>query len=309
MPGRLDYGSLVTSPRQEPVGVAGSAANRLSMGTIPQRIEIPQFPGGKRIAVTTSWDDGRVYDRWVVEALNSLGLKGTFNLNSGKLTRTGTPLPDSSGGYLDAAEVAALFAGHEVAVHTVTHPWLEKLDPAQVAAEVLDDRKALEALVGYPVRGMAYPFGTYSPRVVALLRDLGIVYSRTVTANATQFPPEEPLTWATTMHILATDPAPLPQRWKAFHGNSWSRGVFYVWGHSYEFAQQREALLPLLTMMAGQPDVWYCTNIALFDYEEARRRLVVAANQRTVYNPSALTVTLVVDGELRDAPPGVTTLA
>lgn len=45
----------------------------------PTRIEIPAFPGGKRIAVTTSWDDGRVYDRWVVELFNHLGLKGAFN--------------------------------------------------------------------------------------------------------------------------------------------------------------------------------------------------------------------------------------
>jgi len=52
--------------------------------------------------------------------------------------------------------------------------------------------------------------------------------------------------------------------------------------------------------------VWYCTNIELFDYEEARRRLVVAANRATAFNPSSLAITLNVDGALVTAPPGVT---
>ena len=51
--------------------------------------------------------------------------------------------------------------------------------------------------------------------------------------------------------------------------------------------------------------MWYCTNIELFDYEEARKRVQIAANRGTVFNPSALTVTLSVDGKLVDVPPGV----
>jgi peptidoglycan/xylan/chitin deacetylase (PgdA/CDA1 family) len=278
------------------------------MTTAPKRIELSLFPDGKRIAVTTSWDDGRVFDRWVVESLNALGMKGTFNLNSGLLTRTGQPAPADGTGYLDACEVAALFAGHEVAVHGVTHPFLERLDAGQMVAEVQDDRAALEDLVGYPVRGMSYPFGTYSPQVIQVLRTLGMVYSRTVEAGVTAFPPAEPLAWGTTMHILHQEPAPLPARWAAFHDNPRARGVFYVWGHSFEFANRRDDLHPLLAALAGCDDVWYCTNIALFDYLAARDRLVIAANRRTVYNPSAQPVTLNVDGTLVTVGAGVTAL-
>lgn len=278
------------------------------MTSIARRIEIPAFPAGKRIAVTTSWDDGRVYDRWVVEAFNRLGLKGTFNLNSGLLGRSGTPPAIESGGYLDAVEIAGLFAGHEVAVHTVSHPWLERLDGAQIAREVLDDRAALETLVGYPVRGMAYPFGTYNQQVITLLRELGIVYSRTTGNGVTSFPPAEPLTWATTMHARATDPLPLPTRWEAFYGNPRAHGVFYSWGHSYEFAKDPEALEPLFAPLAGKPDVWYATNIELFDYEAARQRLVLAADRCSAFNPSALSVTISLDGTLRDLPPGLSQL-
>ena len=47
-----------------------------------------------------------------------------------------------------------------------------------------------------------------------------------------------------------------------------------------------------------------CTNIELFDYEDARRRVQIAANRATAFNPSALAVTLNVDGRLIDVPPG-----
>lgn len=50
---------------------------------IAKRIEIPMFPNGKRLAFTTSWDDGTIHDRQMVALLNSFGIKGTYNLNSG----------------------------------------------------------------------------------------------------------------------------------------------------------------------------------------------------------------------------------
>ena len=271
----------------------------------PKQIEIPAFPGGKRIAVTTSWDDGVVYDRWVVAALNELGMKGTFNLCSGLFQHTDTLPTDESGEHIAASEVPTLYQGHEVAVHTCTHPNLLRLDATQIALEVINDRQALEDLVGYPVRGMAYPGGAYNAQVIEILRSLGIVYCRTIGAECTSFPPAEPLAWASTMHILATHPTPLPERWEKCYQNKRFQGVFYVWGHSYEFDKDRQRLHELLAPLANKPDVWYCTNIELYDYEAARQRLIIAANRRTCYNPSAQPVTIIVDGNLVEVPAGL----
>ena len=264
---------------------------------IPARVEATQFPGGKRIAVTTSFDDGVVHDRRVIQSFNEWGLKGTFNLNSGLLGRKG---------HLEAAEVAALYQGHEVAVHTVSHPWLEKLDSTQIVHEVYDDRRALEDLVGYPVRGMAYPFGTYNDRVIAVLRQLGIVYARTVENHWNCFPPREPLAWQTTAHQFHATPTPVPQRFAELHANPRSSGLFFIWGHTYEFENRWDDLEKVFKPLAGKPDVWYCTNIELFDYEAARQRLVIAANRASVFNPSGLPVTINSDGKLRDVLPGQT---
>ena len=274
----------------------------------PGRVEICRFPGGKRIALTTSFDDGHVFDRKIVEAFNAWGIKGTFNLNSGRLRRTGKPAAiDVKHTPLDACEVEPLYRGHEVAIHTVTHPWLDRLDASQIASEVLDDRKALEDLVGYPVRGMAYPFGAYDRRVIAVLRALGIVYARTVENTGSCFPAAEPLAWGTTVHQYAASPT-VPERFQSILDNKRFSGVFFVWGHGFEFEDRNDwaGLERIYKPMSGHADVWYCTNIELFDYEEARGRLHVSANRRIAHNPSAWTVTLNVDGRLVDVPGGQT---
>jgi len=272
----------------------------------PKRVEICRFPNNKRFALTFSWDDGVVEDRRVVAFFNEHALKGTFNLNAGMLRKEGKPATE---GRLDASEIAELYAGHEVAIHTYTHPWLQMLDASQIALEVLEDRKALEDLVGYPVRGMAYPFGAYSPKVIEVLKALGVVYSRTVEQADPCFPPKEPLAWPATAHMFTENPLDVGQRFVKMLENPRASGVYFLWGHSYEFARPTDRWAELekrFKPLAGHACVWYCTNLELFDYEAARGRIVIAANKRTAYNPSAVTIALNVDGRLVDVPAGKT---
>lgn len=274
----------------------------------PRNVECTLFPGGKRIAVTTSFDDGDVFDRRIVRAFNEWGLKGTFNLNSGSLGRSGKILPDTERGKLDVSEVAELYAGHEVAIHTVSHPHLPRLDAAQIARQVMEDRVALEEIVGYPVRGMAYPFGTHNQRVMDILRHLGVVYCRTCVNLAQPFPPADPLAFGTTCHQYNMEP-PVAERFQQILENERFTGVFYVWGHGFEFhdRQDWDGLERIYKPLSGHHDqVWYATNIELFDYEEARQRMRIAANRRTAQNPSAIPVTLRVDGALVEVAPGET---
>lgn len=278
----------------------------MSSPSAPKRVEIPPFPNEKRIAVTTSFDDAVVQDRKVVKAFNEWGLKGTFNLNSGLLLRKGKPSTESSG-RIDACEVPELYKGHEVAVHTVTHPSLTRLDPVQIAMQVIEDRKALEDLVGYPVRGMAYPNGAYDEKVINVLRQTGIVYSRTTENSPRCFPPAEPLAWASTAHMLSKNPCTVNENFEKLYSNVRYSGVFYIWGHTYEFDRPGadwSDLERIFKPLSGKPDVWYCTNIELFDYEAARNRLVIAANLKTAYNPSAITVGIKADNQYIDVPAG-----
>ena len=136
------------------------------------------YPNFKMKALTFSYDDGVKEDRAFVALLNKYGLKGTFNLNSGLMAKE-KRVDDK----ICPEEIADLYKGHEVAVHTVHHPFLEKMPESVIATEVLDDRRNLEKYVDYPVRGMAYPFGTYDERVINVLKAVGIKYSRTTEAH------------------------------------------------------------------------------------------------------------------------------
>ena len=57
-------------------------------------------------------------------------------------------------------DIKYIYDGHEVAVHTLTHPNLVNTeDDKEVLRQVEQDRVNLSELVGYEVEGMAYPGG------------------------------------------------------------------------------------------------------------------------------------------------------
>ena len=140
----------------------------------PAKSSIPiemLFPQGKSKALILSFDDGQVADKHLVKLMNEYGLVGTFHLNSNKL---GTK------DYLTKEEVKSMYKGHEVSGHTANHPGLTSLSKIDVIYEVVEDRKELERLMAYPVRGVSYPFGNTNDFVVEAITGLGIEYARTV---------------------------------------------------------------------------------------------------------------------------------
>ena len=147
-----------------------------------QRI-LMRFPGGLSRALTLSYDDGSDQDVRLIQILRDHGLKATINLNSGLFAPEGTVYPAGQvHRRMTKDQSVRLYTGSgmETAVHGLHHPYLEQLPQALLAREILEDRKNLEDLFGGIVRGMAYPYGTYSPRVVDALRALDIAYARTV---------------------------------------------------------------------------------------------------------------------------------
>jgi len=53
----------------------------------------------------------------------------------------------------------------EIGSHTVNHPRLGRLDPAQAWREIADSKAALEDVLGEAVDFFAYPYGDYNPAV------------------------------------------------------------------------------------------------------------------------------------------------
>ena len=237
------------------------------------------FPGGRTKALTLSYDDGRDFDRRLVQIFNDHGLEGTFHLNAGLL--------NDSPVKINLEEIAEVYAGHEISCHAFTHPFLERLPRTEVMREVWKDRETLEAYAHYPVTGMSYPYGSSDDTVVEILRACGIEYCRTTQSTRKFGIPNEFLLWHPTCHhreMLEMAPG--------FLNYHYAPAIFYVWGHSYEFGNNGnwDDMEKFADMVSGRSDVWYVTNIDLARYIKASRALVTATDGRSAFNPSAVTV-------------------
>lgn len=254
------------------------------------------FPKGKSKALILSYDDGCVQDRQLVKLMNKYDLIGTFHLNANKL---------GTANYLVKDEIQKLFKGHEVSVHTFNHPGLTKLSIEEIQYEIVEDRKELERLVKYPVRGMAYPFGNYNDTVIDVISKLGIEYARTVDDTYGFGIPENFLKWHPTMHQFskaywkANDPLQDSIEINLFYKTIDSflqtkdLAVLDIWGHSWEMGSDAKKWTEterFFQVLSHQSDVYYCKQIDLVDYIQAFRNLRFSMNNTMVFNPSALMV-------------------
>lgn len=253
------------------------------------------FPEGKFKALTMSYDDGRLEDRQLVELFNRYNIKASFHLNSG-LAKDEKRVPQE--------EWRTLYQGHEISCHTVLHPTIARCPIDQVALQVLEDRRRLEELAGYPVRGMSYPNGSYSPEIKRLLPLLGIEYSRVVGDTHNFSLPDDFFEWKATCHHNHN----LIENGRNFVRLDKSQYLYlmYVWGHSYEFETKEDwALMEEFCMLvSGKKEIWYATNIQLVDYLKAAKNLKITVNGDLVYNPNACEVWLSVDGKIVCVPGG-----
>lgn len=258
-------------------------------------ITFEYYPEGKTKALTMSYDDGQIYDRKLVEIFNTYNIKGTFHINSGKLDREPC---------LDSKEIRELFQGHEVSAHSLTHPFLTKIPTGVLIDEILEDRKNLELLVGYPIRGMSYPFGDYNDEIIKTLPSLGIEYSRTVHSHGNFSVPNDFLTWHPTCHHEDN----LLERCKEFlKPNRWNQlQLFYVWGHSFEFNHNNNwsLIIEFCKTVSNNQNIWYAANIEIMDYIKALRNLKFSVTKELVYNPSDISVWIGVDGSPVEIIPG-----
>lgn len=257
---------------------------------------------GKSKVLTLSYDDGMVQDIRLIGILDQYGLKGTFNINTGLYLREDATRK-SYRGRMKLSESVALYkdSGHEVAVHGLTHPFLERLKTDEVLLEIMEDRKNIEKQYGCLARGMAYPYGTYSDSVIDALKLCGICYSRTVKSTHSFGFPENWLTLHPTCHHKDPKLMELAKQFAEKQQKQISENLmFYLWGHSFEFDDQDnwEVMEEFARYIGLRDDIWYATNIEVYDYIKAYERLQTSADKTMVHNPSALDVWFAEKGKI-----------
>jgi len=251
-----------------------------------------RFPNFRQKVVTLSYDDGLKWDRDLISIMSKYGLKGTFNLNSGSFA--GNPGERK----LTAREAIELYTstGNEVAVHGHKHLSLGVYPLSTGMYDVILDRIELEKLVGYTVRGMAYANGSFDDASVNMLPASGIVYARTTYSTEGFDLPQDWFRLHPTCHHnnprlmeLAREFTDAPIR-PGWNGNVLR--LFYLWGHSHEFDDRNNwhVIEEFASFIGNRDDIWYATNIEIYDYVKAYEALQFSASASFVHNPTATDV-------------------
>jgi len=222
----------------------------------------------KRKAVTFSYDDGITQDVRLIELLNRYGLKCTFNLNSELLGKNAILRrwdQRISHYKLHPEDVKYVYEGHEIAVHTLTHPRLPTLDTEEIVRQVEQDRLNLSELAGYEVVGMAYPGGgeNNDDRVAEIIRaHTGVKYSRTTTCTGNFAPQQNLYRFNPSAYHLDFDK--LMELGEAFLAlQPTTPQIFYIWGHSYEMDYRPDhwtRLEEFFKLISNKNDIFYGTN-------------------------------------------------
>ena len=82
--------------------------------------------------------------------------------------------------------------------------------------------------------------------------------------------------------------------------------IFYLWGHSYEFDDHNnwEVIETFAEYMGNRDNVWYATNIEIYDYVAAYEQLLFSLDEKRVYNPTNRNVYFQIDDKHYCIKPG-----
>lgn len=208
-------------------------------------------------AVTFSFDDGCTQDIRLIELFDKYGLKCTFNLNSA-LANQEKRIP------LD--RIGDIYKNHEIAVHTLNHPYLNQLTDDKIVFEIEKDRENLQKFVDYEICGMAYPFGSSAidERVIEIVKSkTKIKYARATRMTNSFEIQDNILNFRPTVHQNRYDLL-FELANKFIDLKTEEPKLFYIWGHSFELDAENgkcwDIFEKFCKLISNRSDIFYGTN-------------------------------------------------
>ena len=253
------------------------------------------YPNGKKKAFNITYDDGVVQDIRFVAMLDRYGLKGTFNLNS-QLMYDRFEWVHPSGLVIKRIapeSVVDLYKNHEVASHTLTHPYMHDLSENEILHQIGKDKYNLEQLFGRKIEGFAVPFSYYSDLIASCAEKCGFEYARCSEERYCFAPPENYYWWAAgTYHVNEK----FKEFAESFFDNDEELSLLQIVGHSYDLETENmwDYMEQFLGRIAADNDVTSLTNAELVRYLKAIRNADIT--DHCIINNSDLTLWFEIDG-------------
>lgn len=225
------------------------------------------YPGGKKKAFNITYDDGVLQDERFVALLNRYGIKGTFHLNSQLMQEEFSWIHPNGMQVrrLSPERAKDLYDGHEIASHSLTHPYMHDLSDAELYRQLKADKDNLENWFGRAVTGFAVPFDYYDDRIADCAKACGFAYARKSEFTRSFTPCADFYHWETGIYHIDPD---LTNFVAEFLNTQEELAVCQIVGHSYDLdAENLWGTMELICAAVSQrDDIWFCTNGELVDY-------------------------------------------
>lgn len=263
------------------------------------------YPNGKPKAFNITYDDGVAQDIRFVQLLNRYNIKGTFNLNSQLMAEQfcWTHPNGMQVRRLPAETVTELYKGHEVASHTLTHPYMHNMDEGAVMYQLGQDKTNLQQLFGREICGFAVPFDHYSPLIAECAKRCGFEYARMSEESFSYTPPKDYWWWQCGVFHLNAE-------FNSFVENFFTAdeelALCQIVGHSYDIDAENmwETMENILCRIAADDSVISMTNLEIVRYLKAMDKAEITAEY--IRNNSNTVLWFDINGNIIAAEPGET---
>ena len=237
------------------------------------------YPGGKGKAFNITYDDGVLQDIPFVALLNKYALKGTFNLNA-QLMQERFAWTHENGMIvrrLSLEEARHLYDGHEIASHTLTHPYMHDLSREEIRRQLKENKDLLEQHFGQEIRGFAVPFDYYSSAIADCARESGHEYARMSEFTGNYTPCRDNYFWKTGFYHVMPG---MREYVDGFLCCEEELALCQIVGHSYDLDALGlwDTMDGILRDISCYLDVWPCTHLELVRYLNAMDSAVIEEN-------------------------------
>jgi hypothetical protein len=196
---------------------------------------------------------------------------------------------------LRPAEIGDLYEGHEIASHTLTHPYMDSLSDEELYRQLGEDKKNLENMFGGEVAGFAVPFDYYDDRIARCAEKCGFEYARTSDVSLSYTPCRDWYHWKTGIYHVMPELVPYVE---GFLKTNEELALCQIVGHSYDLFTENlwDTMESICAKIGEHGEIWKCTHLELVRYLKAMEQAEVS--DEAVHNGSDRCLWFCIQGQI-----------